>query len=517
MTADATSEVTAATWSGSSLTLSSPLGAEQFAYDASGRLLRVSGSLPGVSQHGVRRVGNRIASVDALGRETDYHYDALNRVTAVVEPDPTTGAAGAGPSTAFVYDAAGNTVGATDPLGHTTFYAYDRANRLVVTADASSQVTSATWTATTLTLASPLGGESFAYDSSGSVVHSAGVLPGVSSTVYDGNGNQIAATDPLGRQTQFHYDALNRLTSVVEPNAATGVAGSGPVTAYAYDAVGNLRRLTDPDGFVTQYLYDQMNRRIETIDPNGSPLMFAYDGEGKLTSVTDALNNVVTYTFNEDSWLVAETDPFNVVKRYAYDADGRLVELTDALGRKTSYSYDAVGRATGEIWHDTSGAVTNTITRTYDGVGELRAVSDVAATYTLDYDALGRMTRIDNAGSPGLQAVALAYTYDADGNITQVGATVGGLADWTTSYGYDAVNRVVSVSQTGGEAVDKRVTFTYNGAGQLTAEHRYASSVTAAIASTYAYDADGRPTAISYATLWAPWRATRSRGMRPVG
>ena len=97
----------------------------------------------------------------------------------MTEPDPVAGAAGAGPSTTYAYDVAGNTVSMTDPLGRTTFYAYDRNDRLVVTADATSGVTSATWSGDTLNLSSSLGNERFS-DSTGVVVRISGSLPGVS-------------------------------------------------------------------------------------------------------------------------------------------------------------------------------------------------------------------------------------------------------------------------------------------------------------------------------------------------
>ena len=244
VTADPSSQVTSATWSGSTLVLASPLGNETFTYDATGGLTRVSGTLPGIGSVVFDRSGNRAATVDALGSETDYTYDALNRLTSVTQPlvlvaDGTE----VRPRTTYAYDAAGNTVSVTDPLGHATFYAYDRADRLVVKADASSGVTSAAWSGSTLTLSSTLGAETFSYDSAGRVVRIWRSLPGVTNTEYNALGNRVASVDPLGNETDYSYDALNRVTAVSEP-AVTLADGTRtrPTTTYGYDADGNTVR-----------------------------------------------------------------------------------------------------------------------------------------------------------------------------------------------------------------------------------------------------------------------------------
>jgi YD repeat-containing protein len=47
-----------------------------------------------------------------MGQTTEYEYDLLNRRTAVIEPEPTTGAGR--PTTTYAYDAAGNQASVTD-------------------------------------------------------------------------------------------------------------------------------------------------------------------------------------------------------------------------------------------------------------------------------------------------------------------------------------------------------------------------------------------------------------------
>src|SRR5205085_2895246 len=107
------------------------------------------------------------------------------------------------------------------------------------------------------------------------------------------------------------------------------------------------------------------------------------------------------------------------------------------------------------------------ILRTFDAAGQMTTISDVFATYSLTHDGLGRVTRIDNAGTAGMTPVALSYAYDAAGNVVAASASVNGQADWTTSYSYDSLNRLATVSQAGGEAVSKSVGFQYDAAGEF--------------------------------------------------
>ena len=70
-----------------------------------------------------------------------------------------------------------------------------------------------------------------------------------------------------------------------------------------------------------------------------------------------------------------------------------------------------------------SGLIEGTLRRATDS-----GVTDPDATYTMRYDGLGRMTAIDNAGSPGQPHVVLDYRYDSVGSLLQVGHSVGGAA-----------------------------------------------------------------------------------------
>ena len=521
-----------------------PLGhATSFAYDALNRRIAVTDAIGGVSSVTYDAVGNVLTATDQLGRVTTMRYDALDRRVQVVSPDPDGAGPSAAPTVEYAYDLVGNLVSVTDPLGNVTGFQYDALNRRTAVVDALGHISSTIYdavgnvTSTTdvlgrtttstydalnrlvrMTLPGPDGAgpaaapvSVFSYDADGNLLAATDAdgntttyaydalnrrtavtdaLHEVTATTYDAVGNVLTVTDPLGRKTTYGYDALDRRIRVTDQ--------LGEATATAFDAVGNVVSTTDPLGNQWLSAYDALNRLVASRDADGNTTLYTYDAVGDTLTVTDALANTTTYTYDGLSRLMSERDQLGDTRQYAYDLDGRRVVTIDALGRTTRDVYDALGRNTGETWLDASSSVVNTITRTFDAAGQLHAVSDAFATYAIDYDALGRMTRIDNTGSPGLTAVVLSCAYDSVGNLLRVSSTIGGLADWATTYTYDALNRVVSVAQSGGEAVDKRVTFTFDAAGQVDTVNRFAAGATLSVTSTYTWDAAGRVAAIGH-------------------
>ena len=110
----------------------------------------------------------------------------------------------------------------------------------------------------------------------------------------------------------------------------------------------------------------------------------------------------------------------------------------------------------------------NAMTHAYDAVGNLLDVQDATSHLTMTYDALNRITTVDNSGTSNVPAVKLTYTYDAVGNRLSLADSIANLAGLANQYVYDALNRLTSVTQSGPALSAKRVDFVYNG---LTVEH----------------------------------------------
>ncbi len=177
-------------------------------------------------------------------------------------------------------------------------------------------------------------------------------------TTYDGDGNVLTQTDPMGNVTTYVYDAVGRQTEVYEPNPTdgggpssfAGLSTTNPETIYTYDAAGNTSTVEEPNGTTTTSFSDALGRQIESeqTDPE--------TGDGSATS----------------GYLITTT---------SYDGNGNVLSVTDPMGRTTTYQYDMFGNQTSVILPSVT--VTGTdgtgsywrrgpeTTSTYDNLGEM--------------------------------------------------------------------------------------------------------------------------------------------------
>ncbi len=189
---------------------------------------------------------------------------------------------------------------------------------------------------------------------------------------------------------------------------------------------------------------------------------------------------------------------------YDYDAIGNVTEVTDRNGRTTEFDYNHLDLMVEERWLDGSQQTIRTIAFTYDLLGRMLSGSDASSSYAFTLDALGRVTEVDNQGTPGLPRVVLDQQFDAVGNRTALSAEVNSTADFANSYVYDLLSRWTSVTQTGqsgGNTVaDKRVDFQYNALSQFASIERFADTgaTQSVVASSFSYDHAGRLTDLTY-------------------
>ena len=125
-----------------------------------------------------------------------------------------------------------------------------------------------------------------------------------------------------------------------------------------------------------------------------------------------------------------------------------------------------------------------------------------AATDTFSYNNLGQATSTTQQIAGLTPTVTLAQQFDADGNRTQLTATIGDTADFVNNYAYDSLRRMTQVTQSGvsgGNAVaEKRVDFGYNADGQYGTITRYADLAGTELVATgtYGFDAAGNMTSL---------------------
>ncbi len=459
----------------------------KFTYDELYRLVQTKDALGNISSFSYDLTDQLTAQTDALGRQATFVYDNRNRLTAMTDP--------LGGSRTMAYDAVGNLLSVTDELNRTTTSNYDALNRVIRVTDPLSHTTSFSYDSNDnqIGVMDALGRTTtYTYDALNRRVGMIDPLGGASTVAYDGADNLITQTDELNRKSTFTYDKRNWLTTTTDSLNQT-------VTNF-YNAAGKLISVTDGLGHTSSYGYDDLYRRVSTTDAVGQTTRMTYDSLGNLLSLTDPDQNKTTYTYDALNRQLTDTNQLGLSRIYTYDAMGNETNMIDRNGRKTVYLYDALNRQTQENWLDAANTLIRTTNRSYDAASQLTAISDPDSRYVYTYDLAGRLTSIDNTGTPNAPSVVLGYTYDAVNRKVSTTDTINGQLTGTEAYSYDALDRVTRITQSGNGVSDKRVDFSYNAASQMTGIVRYTDLLgTQNVAnSDYNYDLSGRLTQLTH-------------------
>lgn len=117
----------------------------------------------------------------------------------------------------------------------------------------------------------------------------------------------------------IHRFQNNRLVSVTDRN--------GNETSHAYNGSGQLLSITDPVGLSTRFEYDG-GKVSKIIDPAGRETILTYDAQGNLVGIEDPDNYKRQFGYDEKGLMVGETDKRGYQERAAYDFAGRANKST---------------------------------------------------------------------------------------------------------------------------------------------------------------------------------------------
>jgi|GEM_PF-6385730 len=371
--------------------------------DALSRVTKSQDALNNATQYAYDTANDLTQVTDALSHVTNYSYVSgrtSNLLSQVTDANSH--------STSFGYDGYARLTSVTDALSHTKTSSYDVASNLIKTVNARGQ---------TIT---------YTYDKLNRLI-SKTMPEGTISYTYDAAGNMLTASSYNGSKLQMTYDSLNRVTQVIQ----TLPSGYQATIGYSYDANSNRIGMATPWGNFT-YAYDALNRLTSVTNPQSHTFTFSYDADGRRTQMV-APNGVTTvYTYDNASRItsITATNSSSVIvssEAYTYDAVGNQLTMTDIEGTH-SYTYDNIYRLTAASHPAGTSLPVQDETFSYDPVGNRLADAQITG-YTY------------NAGNELTSNSSYTYTYDADGNL----ATKTDLSSNETTYSYDSRNELTGV------------------------------------------------------------------------
>jgi RHS repeat-associated protein len=152
------------------------------------------------------------------------------------------------------------------------------------------------------------------------------------SYTYSTLGSLLSHTDIFNTTTYYSSDKEDRLVEIQNPKGSTH---------FEYDVEGRLQVQVDPLGKQSKYSYDALDRVTSSKSNAGEEMYYAYeDTYNTLSSITDPTNNTSTYTVNIAGDISTEHSPYLGDVHYLYEPqDNQLVQKQYKDGSLVSYSY----------------------------------------------------------------------------------------------------------------------------------------------------------------------------------
>jgi RHS repeat-associated protein len=398
--------------------------------------------------------GNLLSSTDARGNTSTFTYDATGMVSQEVQPVSATSSI----TTSFGYDANGNRTQYTNGNGKSYYYTYTPWNQVQTSVEPETSTYNTAALSTT-------------------------------TYAYNGDGQLVSQVNPSGESVSLSYDGDGDVTG----QSGAGATAATATRSFAYDGDGDvLTAGTSAAGTAGSAGYEPATSDSFTYNDSGNLLTaggsagsssFGYNGDGLMTSQADAAGTT-SYTYDGDDRLASLSDPATGTDlTYGYNDMSQLSSIQYGTGGDTrSYGYNTSHELDSDTLKSPTGSTFASIGYGYDANGNLTSKNttgfDGSANNTYTYDEANRLTSW-TAGT-----TRTPYSYDADGNRTQVGSNV---------YTYDARDELTS---------DGVNTYSYTADGDLSQDatmsgsvyyttDAYGQQITAG-SETYGLDASGR-------------------------
>ncbi len=196
----------------------------------------------------------------------------------------------------------------------------------------------------------------------------------------DENGNQAFGATAVGvaREWIYTYNTLGQVLTVNGPRTDVN-----DTTTYAYYAANDsdpnkrlqLASVTNALGKVTQVTaYNGYGQPLTIVDPNNVTTTRTYDARRRLLSEQVA-GETTQFEYDPAGNLTKVTQPDGAWVSYTYDAAARLTQAQDNLGNLVVYTLDNASNRVMEEVKDPAGVLRRRISRVYDALDRLQAVT----------------------------------------------------------------------------------------------------------------------------------------------
>ncbi len=317
----------------------------------------------------------------------------------------------------------------------------------------------------------------------------------VTGYTYNGQGYLALQVDPLGQTTLYSYEADGLVEQVTLPDSRT--------VGFRYDANGNLQFIRPPGRPEYEYRPDNRDLLQEYLPPAVTPggsTRYGYNADAQLVDFVRPDGQVVHGDYDPlVGRLRGLTIPRGTISLGYHPTTGDL-NLIQAPGSSRSFAYQGALLAT-----STSGGVTQgTVNWTYDNDFRVSSTNlDGGHALAYQYDADSEITDIGPMHftlSPqtglvtgaSLGAVNDVLSYRATGELTGYSASAGGTSLYSESYVVDKLGRVQGHTETI-EGITTVWDYRYDATGRLDRVTK-----NGVVVQTLAYDAnDNRQTETS--------------------
>ena len=300
---------------------------------------------------------------------------------------------------------------------------------------------------------------------------------------YDSSKRLVQVTDVRGNTTRYDYVAQNQAISILAKNQISMVTDpEGHKEQFAYTGNSLSQRLA-ADGGVTDYAFDyddanqQYSAKIsDPATPSGRRVEdSSYDNSGKLIKkivngrtddevVYDTVARTETHTNARGFKTVMSRNEFEQVtridypdgthKQFSYSAQNqRLTEEIDEGEIRTQYEYDsngnllkkteAVGTTDQRVTVYQINSLGQTTQMTREGRTEVNGIITPDATWSLEYNALGQISKTTNP-----EGGVTLFTFNRAGDLISMTDPL----NHTTNYEVDAVGNVTKVTDAEGRS-----------------------------------------------------------------